>query len=758
MQPLFLIGDSELFFLREVLIPHLLIAIMALLPQTLLAAANEPMNDSPGADRPRIGLVLGGGGARGSAHIGVLQELKRMRIPIDVIVGTSMGAVVGGLYASGMTPDELQELINTLDWKNALSDGGSRGDLSFRRKEDDEDFPIRFEVGIRNGKLQLPQGVIQGQQLDLVLRELTINASQIRDFDDLPIPFRAVASDLVTGEAYVMGDGDLALALRASMSVPGAFTPVDINGHLLVDGGLVGNLAISVMRELDVDVIIAVNVEFPLYSKDDLLSAVDISEQVLTILIRKETQRQIELLGSNDILIQPDLGTFASTNFLDTAETIEPGIEAAQAAADKLARYSVSEVEYEHFLAAQGALSMPDETIDFIMVKHDARVSPQLLERRMQLQVGDKVDVKALSTEANRLYGLQVFEKVGYQLVDEGDSLGVVFSATSKRWGPTFLRFGLAIEDDFEGSTSFNLATRIWRPAINELGAEWRSDIRLGTDPLVSSEFYQPLRMDSRIFVAPHINIGQGNIGAFEGEKNVARYRVSEASFGLDIGAEFGTYGEFRIGAYRGAGKARVKIGDPLAENFDFDLGGILSSFNIDTRDSARFPRSGTQGEVILDLSRASLGADRDYETAEFNFDSSFSRGRHTLTLGLQFGSALNTSSELQDYFALGGFLRMSGLERGQLRGPYAGLARVVYYGRIGSTAGALLEVPVYLGASVEAGNVWGSSEDVAVNDLLMNGSLFIGLDTYFGPVYLAAGLSEGGGTNFYLFVGATPR
>ncbi len=723
-----------------------------------LPAQSAVPPDAAAADRPKIGLVLGGGGARGAAHIGVLQELERMRVPIDAIVGTSMGAIVGGLYASGMTADELEELVGTLDWKDALSDRGERIDLSFRRKQDEDAYPIRFELGLREGELQLPQGVLQGQKLDLVLRELTLDSSHIRDFDDLGIPFRAVASDLVSGERYVMSSGDLALAIRASMSVPGAFAPVQIEDRLLVDGGLVGNLAVEVMQEMGVDIIIAVDVEFPLYNREELISAVGISEQVLTILIRKETLRQIDKLGPDDILIQPDLGIFPSTNFFESVSVIEPGIEATRERGAQLQRYALSADEFEQLLAQRRLPPPQKETIDFIRVNHDARVSADLLERRMQLKVGDPIDPASLSTEANRLYGLQVFEKVGYQLLEEGDQLGVVFTAASKRWGPGYLRFGLSIEDDFAGSTAFNMATRLWWPGINSLGAEWRSDLRLGTDPLIATEFYQPLRTDSRIFLAPRISLGQRNLNLFDAGEAVAELRLSELSFGIDAGAELGTYGELRIGAYRGYSDASVKVGDPGIEDLKLDTGGLLASVRIDTRDDAQFPRSGTQAQLIWNLSRPSLGADRHYDTVAFNVDSAWSRGRNTLALGLQFGKSLDARSALHEHFSLGGFLRMSGLERGALSGPYAGLARLVYYRRVGNLTGGLLELPVYLGASLETGNVWESRDAISFSGLRTNGSLFVGVDSYFGPVYLAAGFAEGGHNNFYLFVGATPR
>ena len=248
--------------------------------------------DEAAVERPRIGLVLGGGGARGVAHIGVLQELERLQIPIDAIAGTSMGALVGGLYASGMTADELEALVQSLDWAGALTDQPARDDLSFRRKQDDRAYPIDFELGVRGTDFVLPEGVIQGHELDLLLRKLTLEVSDITSFDDLPIPFRAVAADIVTGDTVVMASGDLAMALRASMSVPGAFAPAEVDGRKLVDGGIADNLPVDIAREMGVDIVIAVDVEFPLYSEEELGSVLTVSEQVLTILMRRHTLRQ----------------------------------------------------------------------------------------------------------------------------------------------------------------------------------------------------------------------------------------------------------------------------------------------------------------------------------------------------------------------------------------------------------------------------------------------------------------------------------
>ena len=734
----------------------LLVVIAGLVP-VCIAAPAVGAGDVPLPDRPRIGLVLGGGGARGAAHIGVLKELERLRVPVDAVVGTSMGAVVGGLYASGMTPDELEAFVSTLNWADALGDSPDRSDLGFRRKQDDEEFPMKLELGVSGRNLRLPQGAIQGQALDLLLRDLTIDVSHIDDFDRLPIPFRAVASDLITGNAYVMGKGDLAEAIRASMSVPGAIAPVAVDGHLLVDGGIVGNLGIEAMEAMDVDVIIAVDVEFPLYAADQLSSALSISEQVLTILIRRETLRQIDRLGKDDVLIQPQLGTFGSTDFARSLEAVAPGVDATRAQSERLRPLALSDAAYAAWQAARTHDTRNADAVAFaVIVDANGRPMPRLQEQ-LSIAPGDSIDTTRFAKEANRLFGMRAFEKVGYELVDRDGQTGVLFTASSRSWGKSFLKFGLGIEDDFEGSTAFNFAARLWQPGVNRYGAEWRTDVRIGTSPVLESEFYQPLGLDSSFFVSPRIDLSQRNIETFEADEAIARLRVSEALAGLDAGMALGNWGEFRAGIYRGVGNARVKVGDPGVPNQSFDIGGIFGRLQIDTFDDANFPRRGTRAEFRWDASRPGLGARDKYETLTFDINRAWSRGKSTVVAGVNYATSIDASSVVQAHFPLGGFLRLSGLERGQLRGPHAGVARLLYYRRVGTSAGNLIELPIYVGASLEAGNAWATRDAIGTGSLVTNGSLFVGLDTFFGPMFLAAGMSETGNSNFYLFIGAIP-
>lgn len=734
-------------------------ALVAALLLSMPAAGNELQSaqDTTTAERPRIGLVLGGGGARGAAHIGVLRELERLQIPIDAVAGTSMGAVVGGLYASGMTPAELELVVADMNWAEALKDEPARSDLRFRRKEDEQRFPINPDMGLDSNGVKLPLGLIQGQRLDLILRELTIDVSHIHDFDDLAIPFRAIAADIESGEAFVMGEGDLATAIRASMSVPGVFAPVQIDGHMLVDGGLAGNLPVEIIREMDVDVIIAVDVEFPLYSMEELRSAIAISEQMLTILIRKETVRQIEMLGDDDILIRPELGTYGSADFANILETVEPGARAAVAREQELRKLSVAADAYAAWRESRAKRQTMDGKLAFVRVDQDSGIATETIESRLRVAPGDPIDVDVMTEDAARLHGLAMFEKVGYRLEEEDGETGVVFDARAKSWGPAFLRFGVSLEDDLEGATRFDARVRMTRPAVNGLGGEWRADLRFGSDLQVFNEFYQPLRFDSHFFIAPYLDYEQSNLNVFSDENVTDTVRISELTGGFDVGAEFGTIGEFRLGAFRGHGGSRVIVGDPTLPTPDFNTGGLRALLRFDTLDEAWFPREGLRAGIEWRQSNTNFGADDDYDTVKAQFDAFRSRGKTTLGIGLEYATTLSFDGAIQDLFRLGGFQRLSGFERNAISGPHAALARLLFYRRIGDSPAGLFDAPVYLGASLEAGNVWESRSQISASSALVHGSLFVGVDSYIGPLFLAAGFGEGGNSNVYLSFGAPP-
>ena len=709
-------------------------------------------------DRLRVGLVLGGGGARGAAHIGVLKELERLRIPIDAIAGTSMGAIVGGLYASGMSVDELEQVVLSLDWTKALSDTPPRSNLSLRRKLDDERYPVDLELGIRDGALVLPRGVIQGQNLDLVLRRLTADVAHISDFDNLPIPFRAVASDIERGEAHVMAKGDLARSIRASMSVPGAIAPARLDGKLLVDGGLVANLPISVARDMNVDVIIAVDVEFPLYAPEELQSATAITEQMLTILTRKETLRQIETLSSSDILIRPDLGTFSSSDFASAATAIAIGLSAVDGVEDRLAELAIDDAAFADAIASRTPAARNNERLGFVRINHDGRLSTELLASRLAVFRGDSIDAQHLADGASRLYGLDLYEQVSYRIVDEGGQVGVEYTAVAKSWGPDFLNLGVSVQDDFDGSTAFDVFARLTKSGLNSRGAEWRTDLQLGTDLGLQSEFYQPFGSGLKYFVVPRIDWHQENQNVFIDKQSVAQLRIAESEVGIDLGTELGNVGEFRVGVYSGSGEARIKIGDPAFPDLNFDTGGVFAQLQFDTFDDPRFPREGVKALVRWDTSQRSLGADLDYDVLNADILSAWSRGKSTVQFGLSYATTFDTDDQVQEFLPLGGFLRLSGLERGRIAGPHTALGRLIYYRLVSDYTGGLFEVPIYLGASIEAGNAWLTRSDMSFDSLIANGSLFAAFDTYIGAIYVAAGFAEGGERTYYLSIGSPRR
>ncbi len=478
---------------------------------------------------------------------------------------------------------------------------------------------------------------------------------------------------------------------------------------------------------------------------------------MLTILIRKETLRQLEHLTDADILIRPDLGDFGSTEFENIAETVEPGAEATIAQRQRLGELSMDGESYAVFQEGRTAAYPQPKRISFVRLREHGPLSKKFLESHLQVQPGDAIDPDRFADDASRLYGLGLYEKVGYRLVTENGDTGIEFETVPKSWGPDILNFGLSFEDNFEGSTAFNVSARLTKTGLNSYGAEWRTDAQLGTDPFLSTEFYQPVSAGSRFFIAPRAILEQRNFNAFVSNDAIARYRVSEVEVGLDVGRDLGRWGEIRFGVQRGVGDARVKVGDPSLSNFDFESGGLFARFRVDTLDDAQIPLDGTRVDLIWNGSRPDLGADGHFDTIETELTTVHTSGRNTFLFGLNYATTLDTIVAIQDFFPLGGFLKLSGLERGAISGPHAGVARVVYYRRSGDT-GSLLAMPLYFGASIEAGNAWPTRSDITLDSLIIHGSLFASLDTYIGPLFIGAGFGEGGESSFYLFLGAPPR
>ncbi len=724
--------------------PRFFIIILALLCLLLPVTAS-----AEGGHRPRVGLVLSGGGARGAAHIGVLKELERLQVPVDFIAGTSMGAIIGGLYASGMSADEIEKALLGIDWDRALSDKPNRNKLSFRRKRDDDDILIRSGVGFNDGEIQLPRGLLEGQNLGLILQSLTLHVAQIHDFDKLSIPFRAVATDISTGQAVVMAGGDLATAMRASMSVPAFFSPVEVDGKLLVDGGVSDNLPVEVVRQMGADVVIAVDISTPLSGKAKMKNLFSITEQLTSILTRNNTERSLATLSDRDILILPELGEIGSADFKIADQAIEKGLVAAEAREPELQQLTLSDTAYQRYLTER----VPEEPgtiiIGFIRLNNQSRLDDEVLMSRLAIKPGNPLDLAKLEEGIAVLYGMNLFQEVSYQVVEEDGRQGLVIDVVAKPWGPNYLQAGLSFEGLFSGNSDFNVALGYRRTAINTLGGEWFTLAQVGSDMRLYSEIYQPLDVDGRYFLNPYIDLRRYSLIEYDGNDKLAEHRISSVTAGLDGGRNISNWGEFRLGLSWSDGDSDVRIGQPTEGDTRFQQATIMARLSADTLDRFSFPTSGLLGSLEWRSTQELLGSDHTFNQGELLLSGVTHFGRNRLLFKTRLGYTPEDDAPLQDLFTLGGFGNLSGLHPRQLYGQNVGLVTAAYYRRMGDFE----LVPVYLGGTLEAGNVWQDNSDFGT-DLITAGSLFLGLDTFVGPVYIGFGHAEGGFNSGFIYLG----
>ncbi|AXI60434.1 hypothetical protein DLD99_08105 [Pseudomonas kribbensis] len=707
------------------------------------------------APRPKVGLVLSGGAARGLAHIGVLKALEEQGIKIDAIAGTSMGAVVGGLYASGYKIDELEKLALNIDWQQALSDAPPREDVPFRRKQDDRDFLVKQKLSFRDdGSLGLPLGVIQGQNLALLLESLLAHTSDTRDFDKLPIPFRAVATDIANGEKVVFRKGHLPQVIRASMSIPAVFAPVELDGRLLVDGGMTDNIPLDVAREMGVDVAIVVDIGTPLRNRKQLTTVVDVLNQSITLMTRRNSEEQLAALHPNDVLIQPPLASFGATDFGRAEEMIDAGYRAAKALDTRLARLKPAESQDAELNAAR-APSQRTPIITAIRVENDSKVGDDVIRYYIRQPIGEPLDLGRLHSDMGTLYGLDYFEQVQYRVVHKGQEHTLVISARGKRSGTDYLRVGLNLSDDMRGDSAFNLGASYRMNGINRLGAEWLTRAQIGDKQELYTEFYQPLDVGSRYFVAPYAAFEAQNVDSVLDNDPIAQYRVERYGFGLNVGRQIGNNGEIRFGVGEAWGKADVRIGDQNLPSEHFNEGFYALKYSFDSLDNVYFPHDGKDVSLTLMQFEPSLGSDTRYRQWEFKLDKAMSSGPNTLILGGRYGRTLEDANVVTSSFLLGGARQLSGFREDAISGQNVSLMRAVYYRRLTPRAYLPLDFPLYAGGSLERGRAWNNDNEFD-SGYINAASVFIGFDTPLGPLNFSYGLNDANEQAVYLNLGQT--
>ncbi len=732
----------------------------------LLGLAAMPLTLAAGEPPPRIGLVLGGGGARGIAHLGVLRVLEEMRVPIACIAGTSMGSLVGGIYATGMPVDEMERRVAAIRWDDLFTDDPPRREKPFFAKRDDYENLFDLELGQRGARLLLPPGSTGGYKFEFLLREMMAQAGNFAewDFDKLPIPFRVMATDIEHGRSKQFRYGDLVKAMRASMSVPGAIAPVEIAGTLYVDGGLLQNLPVQAARDACADVVIAVNVGSGLLPREELDSALGISLQMINVMMEQNVRASIASLGADDILIEPDLGNFSAVDFEQATSLIPVGEAAARAQADKLRRFSLPEADYRQWRASVLArLPQVPEVKEVRVATRGGRVNPEVIERELAEVPGidlrrhpeSDFSLENLNARLEQIYGRGDFERMDYHMVDLDDGMRIVdVEGVEKSWGPNYLKFGLSFATDSD-QTRFNANLSHRSTWINRLGAEWRNDLQIGYRDRFASEFYQPVTSRAGVFIAPRFEVQHRPLVYFLDGERLGDYRVTTTRGHLDLGVE-NKYGEVRLGLFTGHLHAQEDFGVlDFIPDYSLDQSGYTARILFDQIDDPDFGYNGVLAVFSSHGTVASWGSDDDYNRSELFVMGAKTLGNHAFELSGYIGRTLKGELPPYDPFMLGGFLRGSGYRMDELIGEQVDLVRTVYSYKI-----AALPPPVgrgiYLGGSLEATHGALGTEVDAEARIRRSASLFLAADTFLGPAYLAWGQvfgSDNEGT-LYLMLG----
>ena len=711
----------------------------------------------PAEDRPTVALVLSGGGAKGAAHVGVLEVLEELRVPVDMVVGTSMGAIVGGMYAAGYSPAEMRELLVETDWREMFSDRPSPPAQSFRQRQDREQFGY-LELGLGRGGIELPSGLITGQRLGFRLKSLLLHTTRTEDFDDLRLPFRAVAADLETADAVVLDDGSLVDAMRASMSVPGVFAPVELDGRILVDGGVVNNFPVNVARDLGAEVIIAARVVSREIRRsdeeDEVPSVLDIPFQVIDAVTQENVEEQRALLRDRDVYIEVDTSPYTAASFADSENIIARGASAADAAREELSRYSVSERSFDTYLGEQRYREEPEIMIDRIEIRSSERVAPQRIRSQMRSEAGEPLDLTVLEQDIERIYALGYFRTVDFDITEDGGESVLIITADDKPWGPNYLRLNLSIQEDFQGGGAYAATGQYAMTQLNRRGGELRVSGQIGRSLGAAVDLYQPIDVQNRFFFEPSLAAQQTVSDVYRDGRREAQYQVRFADGGAYLGVNLGTFLELRAGMGATYGTAGPLIGGEELEDDDFWQVGHRGALIYDSLDSASFPRAGQSATVTWLVNRKALGSDRNTEQLNLDLLGAVSAGRHTVLLQTQGNGTWADESVFPFGPSLGGFLRFSGYRPGELSADYLAQAALIYYYRLFELPAALGEA-VYIGASAESGGVWNDLETFSTEDVLFGGSAFLGVDTAIGPLYFAYGFAEGSPAgNFYLILG----
>lgn len=727
---------------------------------TLLLISSLPAAATP---REPVALVLAGGGARGIAHVGVITALEEMQIPVDAVAGTSMGALVGGLYAIGMDGAELQEVIENMDWEEAFEDSVDRDDTPQWRKSDDYDYPSSISLAFKDGEASIPLGFVQGQQVRQMIKELMIEAEHIRDFDQLPTPYRAVATDIETGDAYIFDHGDIVTAMRASMSLPGILAPVEHDGRLLVDGGMAMNIPVRVGRDMGAQRLIVVDIGTPLKTRDEITSVLGVADQLLGFLTRRNSLEQLATLTDRDLLINPDLTGIGMLDFENTQQIFQSGYDAAMAMREQLEPLALDDSQWQVFLASRELPEAGTPIVDSIVIHNDSLVTDDIIRVRLAQQEGQPLDREQLQRDIANIYALDYWQIIDYELVPGDDKRNLlVINASAKGWGEDKLKIGMNMLSDMDGSSEINLGSSYLLKGVTRLGGELYGRAQIGDTLLFDLELMQPLDLRSRYFAVVHAGYKDHDVitagPEYDFDDGLGAWRVRRLGLDLDLGVNVLGNSQLRGGLFYASGKYKpdFEIGTPLPDE-RFDEGGAMLSYRYDTLDNVYFPTRG--GFLYADYRafRKDLGSDEDFERWQAIGQAAYSFGsddRNTVIITGKTGQSIDAPNEPQNYFQLGGLFNLSGLNHNFFSGRQMAFAMAQYQRRLSSNSVLPIDLPVYVGASIEGGQLWSDRSEITSGEFINAGSIYLGMDSPIGPIYLAYGRSEDTQDAIYLTLG----
>ncbi|MBE4308097.1 patatin-like phospholipase family protein [Vibrio parahaemolyticus] len=743
------------------------------------SVAQVKNEDTP--TRPKVAVVLAGGGAKGAAHIGVLKALEEMHIPVDIITGTSMGAYVGGLYATGMSADEIESFIYSVDWNSGYRDRVDRSQRRVRDKEYEDRYQITTDLGLRFGEVRAPTGVVQGQNMLRVLRETTGNLGRFDSFDELAIPYRSVATDILELDEVVIGNGYLVDAMMASMSVPGALPPYKLNGHMLVDGGVVNNMPVDVARAMGADVVIAVDISTDYKTEDDFTGLFTVADQLSNYLVRRSTQQQVETLQEHDVYIRPNVGQMETVEFDKMPWAFQSGYDITKEMESKLAGLRLSNAEYQKYIDHKQEVRKKlvygdDRVVDEIVIVNNTHYSDILLTNRLELETGRKIETAEIEKAVENLYALDRFELITYHFEEVDGSNLLVFDVNEKSWGPNYLNFRFFLEDDFDTDSQYGIGMSTNFTNLNSHGAEMALNVEMGTDKLIEAELYSPVLSSQEFFVAGKVAYSSEgrNLPVSDDDSSLSSVNdflpVSYTEFvsEIAIGIQPTLWQELRLGGRYSSGSIELSTLASVG-NLDFERRGLFANYRLDTLDDFAFPTRGLLVDleylVSHDTSPEEIGQSKPKDIVEdtvYEIDARFkgamSYQRHTLVGQAEYSFVQSKNSSITlDPRELGGFLHLSGIPRNSLIGQNLFFSSLVYRYKWFDNDFGLFEAPVYVGASLEHGGTW-SDNDLKLNEapLYNAASIFFGVDSPIGPIMLAYGRTEQDMEAVYLIVGTS--